>query len=323
MYKEDIIHVILAADENYAEFVSVVIVSLLHTNKQFSVVHVHLLANEVSPDTIEKIKSHLPANRGELHVYNISDLQQRLGIEVPKTIAISSYARLFMADLLPNDLDRVLYLDCDIVVSGNIQSFWSVPLDDNYVAGVRDTLPDNSAKIDIGLANDAEYLNAGVLLINLKLWREEKISQKFIDFLYAHNGHVHHHDQGIINAVCHNRKLIVHPRYNLASNYLSHPYWLLKQQNKPFYSEEDVCDAKQQPAILHFTEGFYNRPWVSNTKHPFAHVFNCYHDMTLWKNMALRPDGRGILTKILSWEFLTLPYWCYQITIKVFSLLRK
>ena len=316
------LHVVLATDNNYAEFVAVVIVSLLQTNPQFDSIHVHLLANGVNDATIQKLQRHIPQGRGQLHVYDISDLEQRLGIQVPNTIAISAYARLFMASLLPADLDRVLYLDCDIVVSDNIIEFWKTNLDGFLVAGVLDTLYSVAAKTDVGLSTDAPYVNSGVLLINLKSWREENMQQCFLDFLLSHNGHVTHHDQGIINATCHGRMQIVHPRFNLASNYLSHPYILLTSMNNPFYSKNEVEEAKIHPAIIHFTQGFYNRPWVKNSKHPFAKQFNYFHKQTEWAEMPLRPDNRSLVVQILSWEFLNLPLWVYNLTQRIIKLIR-
>lgn len=321
MNKKDL-HVVLATDNNYAEFVAVVIVSLLETNPRFESIHVHLLANGVSDATIQKLQRHLPQQRGQLHVYDISDLEQRLGIKVPSTIAISSYARLFMASLLPADLDRVLYLDCDIVVSDNIIKFWKTNLDGFLVAGVLDTLYSVTAKTDVGLTIDAPYVNAGVLLVNLKAWREKKMQQRFLDFLLSHNGQVTHHDQGIINATCFGRIRIVHPRYNLASNYLSHPYKMLTSMNDPFYSKNEVEEAKAHPAIIHFTQGFYNRPWVKNSKHPLAEKFYYYHNQTEWAGTPLRHDNRSLVMRILSWEFLNLPIWVYKFTQRIMRILK-
>ena len=316
------LHVVLATDNNYAEFVAVVIVSLLQTNPQFESIHVHLLANGVNDTTIQKLQRHLPQQRGQLHVYDISDLEQRLGIKVPATIAISSYARLFMASLLPADIDRVLYLDCDVVVADSIMHFWKMDLEGILVAGVLDTLYSVTAKTDIGLSTDTPYINAGVLLVNLKAWRDENMQQRFLNFLLGHNGQVTHHDQGIINATCHGRIQIVHPRFNLASNYLSHPYKMLASMNTPFYSENEVEEAKKYPAIIHFTQGFYNRPWVKNSKHPLAERFNYCHKQTEWDGTPLCPDKRSLAMRILSWVFLNLPLWMYNATQQLMRLIK-
>jgi lipopolysaccharide biosynthesis glycosyltransferase len=306
--------IVLASDNNYAEFVAVVIVSAIANNSGF--IHFHLLSNGIGENTIRQLQTHIPSGRGELHVYDIHDLRDRLQIDVPDTIAISSYARLFLPSILPTDIPKVLYLDCDTVISGDISVLWNTPLHDKYIAGVLDTLPDCDAKINISLREDEPYLNSGVLLINLDLWRKDDLQKRFIDFLLEHNGQVYHHDQGIINGVCIGKVQIVHPRYNCTSNYYSHPYTLLRRTNTPFYSEQEYMEATAHPAILHFTEGFYNRPWIANSLHPMAAVFYQYHNMTAWSNAPLRKDKRSWLVRFLSWEFLHLPYSVYQFTAK-------
>lgn len=317
------LHITLASDANYAEFVAVVIVSLLENNPQFERVTVHLLSNGIDDVTRQKLSKHVPPERGEIIFYDISNIKEMLGIEVPNTIAVSAYARLFLPSILPLGLDRVLYVDCDTVVSSEIQDFWSVEFGGHLIAGIIDPLPSNKAKRMIGLNDNSPYLNSGVLLINLKLWREENLQQQFLDYLLSKGGTVFHHDQGIINAVCHGRKKIVHPRYNVMSAFFSHPFKMMNDVNTPFYSEKEVGEAIARPAIIHFTEDFYNRPWVENSKHPLLEVYEKYHAMTEWANSPKRPDKRKFTVKFLSWEFLHLPLWCYNSTLKVISLLAR
>lgn len=317
------LHIVIATDDNYVEFVSVVVKSIFTNNLQFSCITIHLLANDVSENSVCKLRRHIPGETGELLIYDISDIKQKLGVAVPDTISISSYARLFIAELLPTNINLVLYLDCDVVVSDNIEEFWATDMRNYLVAGVLDTLPDEKAKTDIGLLINDPYINAGVLLINLQLWRELNIQHKFMEFLQKHNGIVHHHDQGVINAVSNNRKKIVHPRYNLTSNYLSHPYHVLRSTNTPFYEEAEIKGAIKSPAIIHFTQGFYNRPWIVNSNHPFKEVFGRYHSMTEWKNAPLRKDNRSLIVRIISWSFLNMPYSIYVLLQRVLLLIKS
>lgn len=314
-------HIALASDNNYAEFVAVVIASALANLSDY--LHVHLLANGIEESSLFLLKQQIPSGRGELHLYDIQDLPAKLSIRVPDTIAISSYARLFLPSILPADIAKVLYLDCDTVIADDLSDLWNTDLQNKYIAGVLDTLPDNDSKRNVGVPSDAPYINAGVLLINLSLWREDHLQQRFLDFLLAHNGRVHHHDQGIINAVCQNKIAIVHPRYNCTSNYYSHPYTLLRRTNHPFYTRQECEEATAHPAILHFTEGFYNRPWLTNGRHPMAVVFDHYHRQTAWVDVPLRKDKRTLLVRFLSWEFLHLPYPIYDLSAKCVSRIAK
>lgn len=310
------LHVALASDSNYAEFVAVVLVSLFETNTWQDFTTIHLLSNGIDEVTLEKLAQHVPEGKGELKVYDIRSLKEDLGVDVPPTIAITSYARLFLPNLLSRDVDRVLYLDCDIVVNGSVEEFYCVDFDGKWVAGVLDTLNTAAPKTAVGMAPDDEYFNAGVLLMNLNAWREHDVTQQCLDFLIAHGGKVTHHDQGIINGVCNHHKLYVLPKYNTTTTYYSHPYWYLQQHNSPFYSAEEVDDAKSAPSIIHFTEGFLNRPWVKNSLHPMREVYEHYHQLTQWADVPSRPDQRSLASRFIAWSFLHLPYWAYALIVK-------
>lgn len=317
------LHVALASDKNYAEFVAVVLVSLFDTNKWQEFTTIHLLSNGIDETTIEKLRQHIPDNRGELRVYDVRSLKEDLGIEVPPTIAITAYARLFLPNLIDCDVERVLYLDCDVVVKESVRDFYCTPFDGKWVAGVLDTLNGAYTKTSVGLLPTDGYLNSGVLLLNLAAWRENDVTNACLDFLLEHGGKVVHHDQGIINGVCNHHKLVVHPRYNVTTSYFSHPYWLLRKNNVPFYSQAEVVEATSAPAIIHFTEGFLNRPWIEHSHHPLREVFNRYHSLTQWANVPFRPDKRSIATRIMAWSFLHLPYRGYDVVRKVISALSR
>ena len=322
-FDSTILDVVLATDENYAEFVSVVLVSLLDNNPQFRHIKAHLLVNNVSDRALTMIQESVASDRLSVFTYDISNLRNILGIEVPPTIALTAYARLFVGSILPQDIEKLLYLDCDIVVNDSISDFWSLDLHENWIAGCLDTLPNSLSKTNIGLERDDPYFNSGVLLINLSAWRKENLQTRFLQFLLDYGGHVHHHDQGIINAVCNGHKVIVPLKFNLNSNYLSHQYALLARTNTPFYSEEEVKEACAKPAIIHYTQGFYNRPWIRNSEHPFSGVFDKYHKRTEWRNNPKRKDPRPFHLRLLSWEFLHAPLWCYNVTLSCIQLWKK
>lgn len=317
------LHVALASDQNYAEFVAVVMVSLFDTNKWQDYTTIHLLSNGIDKITLEKLQQHIPDGKGELKVYDIRTLKEDLGIDVPPTIAITSYARLFLPNLINRDVERVLYLDCDIVINGSLENFFCVQFDGQWIAGVRDTLYGGSTKTKVGLLTTDEYLNAGVLLMNLAAWRDNNVTQRCLDFLLAHGGKVVHHDQGIINGVCNQHKLVVPPKFNVTTSYFSHPYSLLKKHNTPFYGQQEVNEAIDAPAIIHFTEGFYNRPWIDNSLHPLRNVYIHFHQLTQWADVPSRPDQRSIAVRVLSWSFLNLPYTGYQCMSKIIGRLSQ
>lgn len=314
-------NIAVASDCNYIGFVSILFASIIANKKDDENITFHILANNIPEVQIQRLKEQLGNNR--LCVYSITDFQKKLHITLPNTIAVTSYARLFLAEILPDTINEVLYLDCDIVVDQSLFGIFSLDITNYAVAGVLDTLPNEESKREIGLQKNDPYINAGVLYINLRKWRTDRAKDHFIDFLLQHDGCVHHHDQGIINAVLNKSKLIIGPEYNLTSNYFTHKYSYLKKRNNPFYTYEEIEKAKKNPVIIHFTEGFIDRPWVIGSKHPFKNVFLKYKKASIIASEPLQASKKTWYVKLLGYEFMHLPLIFYQITSFLLSLLSK
>ena len=155
--KEKKYHVTLASDSNYIEFVATVLVSLFKNNPDANIA-VHLLANALSDDDVCKVQKYIPQERGELFVYTIENFEERFKVEVKATIAITAYARLFLPAILPAEVERVLYVDCDVLFTSPIDEFYNVDFGDSLVAGALDTLADDTSKVSIGCRVDEPYL---------------------------------------------------------------------------------------------------------------------------------------------------------------------
>lgn len=292
----DNLHIAISSDSNYAKLVSILLVSLFENNQWANCIIVHLLSNNIDEESIKQIERHIPCDKGYLVVYDVSDIAGKLKVEVPSTIAISAYSRLFLSSLLDECIDRIIYMDVDAVVLGSLKTIWYSDLGNNQIAGVLDDVA-LYAKKAIGLDSNEAYVNSGFLLLNLKEWREGGLEAKILDYLIAHNGNVFHHDQGLINAVC-IRKMILPVNYNMVTNFFVFPYHSFKQQ--PFYSEEELEDGKKHPTFIHFTAGVANRPWMKNCKHPLKDVFLKYKSKSLYKNVPLEKDSRPLKLKLLA-----------------------
>lgn len=272
------LHIALATDQGYFSLAMVAIMSLLKTNPRLDV-SIHLLDTGINSDSLDYCREVLAEKGCPLHIYDVKDIKSKLGIEVPDTISVSSYTRLFIADILPADVGEVLYIDCDTMFTGDISELLDFDFEDNYVAGVKDAIPGNSYRREIGIPRNEPYLNAGVLYIPLSKWRSEKMTSRFLRFLAEHDGKVHHHDQGIINAVCAAHKAILNPRYNLMSNYISFGASNVRRLVYEKKDEPMIAEAISNPAILHFTGVHLGRPWTDDCIHPFKTEFMNYFRM--------------------------------------------
>ena len=294
------LNIAVAADTNYASFVSVLLVSLFENNKDFEFVTIYLLSNGIMEQKIDEIRDNIPKGNGELVVCNISDIKQRLSVDIPPTISITAYSRLFIASLVPENIDKIIYMDVDAIIVGSLYELWNHDEKEFLVSGVLDDVS-LFAKKAIGLSQNTPYINAGFLLINLKLWRKCEIEKKIVEYLIAHDGNVYHHDQGLINAICQNRIRILPINYNMVTNFFVFPYSSFKQT--PFYSEEEFKGGLSKPVFLHFTAGVAGRPWMKGCRHPMKHLFLDYLKKTRLAHDIIREDDRPLRLKFLAFLY--------------------
>lgn len=304
-------NIVLASDNKYLHLVSICMVSLFETNPNEKP-YIHLLSNGIEEGALKTLRTYIEEHQGTLSVYPIENLRERLTINVPPTISVTSYARLFASSILPKNLDKVLYIDCDIIFNGNIRNLFEMDLADNLVGGVLDPLISHTYKKEINIPMEEPYINAGVLILPLKQWRNERMEQRFVDYLVANEGKVHHHDQGIINAVCVGRKMILSPQFNVMSNSICYPWKDLHRINTPFYNQEEYKNGVSCPAIIHFTGAIYGRPWIIGCTHPYANVFLQFKTKTAYKNMSLKPNNQSILHRLEGTLYRLLPFGLFK-----------
>lgn len=202
-----------------------------------------------------------------------------VGLERNFNVSLTTYARLFIASLLPEGIDKIIYLDCDALVLGSFKELWDIDLGENYIGGVLDTVPD-SLKEAFGFEAEENYFNAGVLLINLRKWREDNVEAEFLKFMEDNQSRFYQHDQGIINNVFRDKSIVVDPKFNLMGHFSYLDYNLSKKfhtMKNSYYSEEIMKNAFNNPVFVHFNGGL--KP-SSNNYHPYRELFEKYAELS-------------------------------------------
>lgn len=298
-----------AADDNYAKHQGISMLSLFQSNQEFEEIDVFVLDCGISDRNQEKLQG-IAEEYGRKIVFvpaenAVSGLDLRMGA---RKISTASYARLFLTSILPEGYDKVLYLDCDTIVRDSVKEFWNMDMQECMVAGVCDTVDSFFLK-KIGLDAGDYYVNAGVILVNLDAWRRERIEKSFIEFIQKFEGNVPHHDQGTINGVCKGRKKIVHPRFNTTSNLYSFSEKTIKSIYfmDSFYSQKELDEAKENPAIIHFTSGLVGRPWEDNCTHPMKEEYRKAAASSPWGEAALLPESRKVAVKVFAFFHRHVP----------------
>lgn len=216
-------------------------------------------------------------------------------------------ARLLVDKLLPKNIDKILYLDGDTIVRGDLSELWNLELIDKTFGMSIEPTEDKKRKNNLGLEN-YPYCNAGVLLINLKRFRKIKAGKVIIDYYKNNNGNLFANDQDAINASMKDEILIIPPKYNFYNIFYQYPYWFMVKLMKPVqYIEKSVYDASvKNPIIIHYLGE--ERPWRAGNTHKYRDEYKKYLGMTYWSNT---PDEKGWKFYFICWNvfnFITKPF---------------
>lgn len=223
-------------------------------------------------EDIEEVKNYCEANE------KISAL---------KHLSIASYYRLLIPEILPQNIEKVIYLDCDLVVNTNLEQLWQIDLGENLVLAVQDVLVRYVSTSQgllnykqLGISPDSKYFNAGVLAIDLKKWREYGITAKAIRYLKQNKDYIRLHDQDVLNALLADQWGELDPKWNLL---LPHALAYSSWQESPF-SENAYNSLIREPYIIHFATD--RKPWNSRHALMKEHFFH-YVDLTAWSGWRL------------------------------------
>jgi lipopolysaccharide biosynthesis glycosyltransferase len=313
------LNVVYASDNRYAQHVGVSMTSLFENNLDFKNINIYLIDNNISSENKNKLTWICKKYKRTIEFINFDYIGKKLKLNINNSISISSYSRLFLSTVLDESIEKVIYLDCDSIINGSLIELWKKDLSNYYVAGVCDSVSEDT-KIKVNMDKDAPYINAGMLLINLKKWREHNIEEKFLEFIDSYKGQVFHHDQGTINGVLNEKIFILHPKYNAMT-----PFFTMKRREiveyyglTEFYSENELTEAIRNPIFVHFTPAFVNRPWIKGCKHPLSSLYKKYLDLTPWEGTKPFNDRRSKGEKTIAFLYNYLPFkvansFCNQI----------
>lgn len=260
------ISIALSFDKAYAEHATVMLYSLLHhnANNRFDV---WVFYNDLDEETKERIQHNLKIfPNAAFHWYKIDQALIASFVRREGHVNEYSYSRIYIGEIL-QDLDRVLYLDCDLLVLDDLAPLWNADLH-RKCAGV--VLDPSTRHHDIGLPKGTPYFNAGVMLMDLRKWRAEGYTKKVADKLYELGDRAWERDQDGLNAVLYNDRHFLDGRWNLQS----HAVAAAQQQRKnPRLS--------LRPAIVHFTGNL--KPWNYKSSNPFKSDYYRYLNRTDFK----------------------------------------
>ena len=254
------INVCVSCDDNYSKYAGVLITSILYNAAEDDKLSIYILDGGISQEKKEQILSLKSIKDCNINFIQINPelFSQYAKVKTHNYISIATYYRLKLAQLLP-DIDKIIYLDCDMVVNTSLKKLFNADLHENPIAGVLDARVKHKKKW-----KNSGYINAGMILFDLKKIREGQIENIFYEYTKANIRLIKTGDQDIINFSLKNKIEILPDTWNV--------------QVSGFASRTSF---EKNPSIIHYIGS--DKPWIYASNTFFKDFYFKYLDLTPWK----------------------------------------
>ncbi len=278
MNQDPVIHVACNIDSNYVKYCAVMLTSLLENNRD-SWFLIHIISSGLEERDMAVIRSVVIDKYGQQLSFHVAPetLLESCKVDEAGYISLATYYRVFLGSILPEDVKKVIYLDCDLVVNGSITEFWNTDISEVSLGCVEDMWsgrPESYARLHYD--SRFSYFNAGVLLVNLERLRSIGFEQLAVEYLKKHVDELVLYDQDLLNALLHDDKKFVAHRWNVQDGFL-------RRRRAGRMPSESVARLEKEflhPIIIHYTGS--KKPWHYKSQHPWKNLYFRYLDMTQW-----------------------------------------
>lgn len=284
MKQTDKINILCATDDNYVPFTGVMLTSLF-TNNMEEFFEVFILSRGLNAENESSLQKLGESFHAHVHIIRVNQsVFDGCPIRPGDHVTLETYFRLLAPKLLPEHVERILYMDGDIIVKNSIRDLWDWDVDQYAIAAVIDeSFVEQGGRL--GFDSDSIYFNAGILLLNLKYWRAHDVSDRCMRYIENNPDILLFHDQDTLNIVLKDEKTLLPITYNFQTGfYLS---W-----NASFFSKDlmhQIQVTAKNPTVIHYTGSM--KPWTKSSDHPYRRYYLHYRKMSLWRNVPLINDA--------------------------------
>jgi lipopolysaccharide biosynthesis glycosyltransferase len=271
-----------AADEAFAVPLAILVRSIRDHLDPARRLDLYIVDIGITQPTKERLTRSWPADRLDLHWLAV-DPKALSHLPVWGRMNIATYQRLLMGQLLPEGISRVIWLDCDAVVMTDLTELWSTPLEGNTIAAAQDiVVPFVSSRFgvgrfrELGLPPDALHFNAGVMLVDLDVWRAGHVAEQSFEYLDRHAQEVWFWDQEALNVVLIGRWKLLDPRWNHIASVAGR--WFFRQAHLDAQTYQQMVDS---PWLVHWAGMI--KPWKFRGRRPVHRNWFDLLDRTDWR----------------------------------------
>lgn len=300
-------NIVYASNDNYARHLGVSIYSLLDKNRNSDYICIYILAVAISEKNKDCLKAIAKVFHRKIIFIDLEDLKDRFGYDIDTGgFNISTMSRLFIGELLPDSVERVIYFDCDTVVVRSLKQMWEADLKGKVLGAVMEPTIYKAVKEEIGLADQDPYYNAGVLVVDLLKWREKKVQKQLLDFYKSKDGHLFACDQDAINGALKGQIRPLPPAYNFFTNYRYFSYKELVALSPKYgwISAKQFLFAKKHPVVIHYMGD--ERPWIAGNLNHYRRAYDYYLAKTPWRGTPKEAGKEAYMLAYHMMDYVTV-----------------
>jgi lipopolysaccharide biosynthesis glycosyltransferase len=274
-----VLHLGCAVEGDYVPHSAAMLHSLIGQSGSLEV-RVHYLHGPELPEDARRLGEMVEAMGAQISFVAVPD-ELVAGVPTEGFTRKATWYRTLVPELLP-DVERILFLDADLLALQPLAPLWETDISDHYVAAVTNVFQADwlFRPAELGIDPRA-YFNAGVLLMNLDLMRRDGCSVAMREYALTQSGNVMLRDQDVLNVVLGGRRLPLHPRWNCMNAMLFFPWSVY------VFGAEAVEEAREHPAIRHFEGPSINKPWIWGSWAPQREAYFEHRRHTPWPEVQI------------------------------------
>ena len=283
------IPIFLAANNDYAPFIATTIASICYNTKSF--IEFYILDSNISSFSkklIESLKEKF--SNFSIEFIKIDFNKYFSNFRTDTQWSLDVYSRFLIPDLKPN-LDKIIYLDVDVLVFNDITKLYNLDLSNYGLGAVQDLYACIDHRCDLYLTNPKQYFNSGVLLINCDYWRKNKILDKLFEIEKKYKNKLIFFDQDLLNICFNDNYKILDYEYNLQTEQIFRFDNLNKQEVL------GIKKASENPCIRHFSSR--KKPWICSSIRIDEKIFKIPHLNEFWFFAKMTPFYEGMLNNFI------------------------
>lgn len=276
------IRLLFCCNPPFYQHLAVALISLLENNRHHRfVIHVFSSGSDKCGDAMLQATIAMHRN-SKLDITYVS-VERFAHFFINHHISHETYLRIVVAEVLDPTIEKIIYLDADLVITGDIGALWETEIKGYALAGVPDPWC-GDRKALLRIPTGRPYVNAGVMVMNLTFWRDGEVGRRLIQFIEAHNQSLTFWDQDAINALMHQWILPLPYRWNCQAR-------MFKMDPRQVIPDRQQIRREARHAVIIHYAG-RQKPWHFLSTVAKKRLYQQYLQKTPWRGASA--EGRTL-----------------------------